>query len=101
MSLGGYWHRARSASGRSSERSGAVFYSPRDAVPWFVTFVGLGVVAGLLDPIVSEHPAPILASVRTAFFVLNICGVALTAFLLLQYSVRCQGRRASGWSGCS
>jgi class 3 adenylate cyclase len=64
------------------------FYSPREAIPWFVAFLVLTGLSGLLEPVVSANPAPIPAPVQTAFFVLNICGVALTAYLLLQYAVR-------------
>jgi guanylate cyclase len=64
------------------------FYSARDAIPWFVAFIALTAVSGLAEPIVAANPAPIPVAVQTAFFVLNICGVALTAYLLLQYAVR-------------
>ena len=64
------------------------FYSAREAIPWFAAFLTLTALSGLLEPIVSTNPPPIPIEVRTAFFVLNICGVALTAYLLLQYAVR-------------
>jgi class 3 adenylate cyclase len=64
------------------------FYSTRDAIPWFVAFLALTALSGLAEPIVSSNPAPIPVEVQTAFFVLNICGVALTAYVLLQYAVR-------------
>jgi class 3 adenylate cyclase len=64
------------------------FYSAREAIPWFVAFIALTAVSGLAEPIVSTNPASIPVAVQTAFFVLNICGVALTAYLLLQYAVR-------------
>jgi class 3 adenylate cyclase len=64
------------------------FYGARQAIPWFVGFVVLTALSGLLEPIVSRNPATIPSAVQTAFFVLNICGVALTAYLLLQYAIR-------------
>ncbi len=64
------------------------FYSARDAIPWFVAFVVLTVISGLLDPVLSRSQAPIPEVVRVAFFVLNVGCVALTAYVLLQYSVR-------------
>jgi adenylate cyclase len=64
------------------------FYSAADSVRWFVVFVGLTILSGWIDPMLSAHPAPIPDEVGTAFFVLNITGVSLTAFLLLQYSIR-------------
>jgi class 3 adenylate cyclase len=64
------------------------FYSAAEAVPWFVAFVALTVVSGLLDPALARHPAAIPDPLRVALFVLNVTGVSLTAYLLLQYSVR-------------
>ena len=64
------------------------FYDARRAVPWFLAFVGLTVLSGLADPALSTHPAAVPAPVRVAFFVLNVGGVALTAYLLLQYALR-------------
>ncbi|MEX1170566.1 MAG: adenylate/guanylate cyclase domain-containing protein [Chloroflexota bacterium] len=64
------------------------FYSARSAIPWFLAFLVLTGVSGLLEPTLSRSPAPIPPAVQTAFFVLNIGGVALTAYLLLQYALR-------------
>jgi class 3 adenylate cyclase len=64
------------------------FYSPRQAVPWFVVFVVLTIVSGLADARLAESAAPIPSAVQITFFVLNILGVSVTAYLLLQYSIR-------------
>jgi class 3 adenylate cyclase len=64
------------------------FYSARGAVPWFLVFVGLTIVSGLVDRNLASHAALIPSGIQVAFFVLNVLGVALTAFLLLQYSTR-------------
>lgn len=64
------------------------FYQAREAIPWFAVFVALTVLSGAIDPLLSGNPAPIPVGVRTAFFVLNICGVSLTAYLFLQYALR-------------
>jgi class 3 adenylate cyclase len=64
------------------------FYSARAAIPWFIVFLVLTGVSGLLEPSLSRSPALIPPAVQTAFFVLNIGGVALTAYLLLQYALR-------------
>jgi adenylate cyclase len=64
------------------------FFTASGSIPWFGLFVGLAVVSGLLDPIVSANPAPIPDPIRTAFFVLNVTGVSLTVYVLLQYAVR-------------
>jgi adenylate cyclase len=64
------------------------FFSPREAIPWFVAFIGLTVASGLAEPLVSLRAASIPVPIATAFFVLNISGVAVTSYLLLQYAVR-------------
>jgi hypothetical protein len=64
------------------------FYSARGALPWFLVFVGLTVVSGLVDRTMASHAAVIPSGIQVAFFVLNVLGVALTAFLLLQYSTQ-------------
>ena len=64
------------------------FYSARQAVPWFAVFVLLTVISGLIDPWLATSAASIPTAVQVSFFVLNILGVSLTAYLLLQYSIR-------------
>ena len=64
------------------------FYSASASIPWFIVFVVLSVVSGLLDPVLAQGAAPIPDAVRTAFFVLNVVGVSVTAYVLLQYAVR-------------
>jgi class 3 adenylate cyclase len=64
------------------------FFSARASIPWFVAFLGLTVVSGLLEPLISPNAAAIPDGLRTAFFVLNVTGVSLTAYLLLQYAIR-------------
>jgi class 3 adenylate cyclase len=64
------------------------FYSARQAVPWFALFVALTVISGLIDPRLAESAATIPRGIHVSFFVLNILGVSVTAYLLLQYSVR-------------
>src|SRR5688572_24944614 len=43
------------------------FFTPSGSIPWFGLFLGLTVVSGLLDPIVSANPAPIPDPTQTAF----------------------------------
>jgi class 3 adenylate cyclase len=89
LSLGGYVASSAVSLWALVAALGALFfYGAREAVPWFIAFLALTLVAGLLEPWASEHPAAIPVPVQTAFFVLNICGVAVTAYLLLQYSTR-------------
>lgn len=64
------------------------FFSPNASVPWFVAFVALTVLSGVLEPTLAQGAAAIPDPVRTAFFVLNVAGVSVTAYVLLQYAVR-------------
>ena len=64
------------------------FFTAAAAIPWFILFVVLTVVSGLAEPLLSQHAAVIPTPIVTAFFVLNIVGVSLTAHLLLQYAIR-------------
>jgi len=59
-----------------------VFAGRRQAVGWFAAFVGLVVLGAFLEP----GPAtPLLPTWMTrTFFVLNLCGVSLVAFVLVQ-----------------
>ncbi len=64
------------------------FYTADESIPWFVAFLALTLLSGLLEPTLSQNPAVIPDVVRIAFFVLNVTGVSLTAYALLQYAVR-------------
>ena len=64
------------------------FFTARGSIPWFVAFLGLTLLSAVLDPVLSRTPAPMPEGVRLTFFVLNIYGISLTAYLLLQYAVR-------------
>jgi class 3 adenylate cyclase len=63
-----------------------MFAGTRQAWPWFAGYLGLLGVSGLLEPLLT--PATIPWGVQVAFFVGNLAGVSLTAYLLLQYFVR-------------
>lgn len=68
---------------------GAVFFlGAPGAVKWFIAFCALTVVSAIIDPAVSAAVTPPSSSIRTAFFGLNVLGVALTAYLVVQYFVR-------------
>ena len=64
------------------------FFSASASIPWFLAFLGLSLVSGLLEPVLAQSAARIPDAVRTAFFVLNVGGVSVTAYVLLQYAVR-------------
>ena len=88
-SLGGYAASSAVSVWALVGAFGAVFFfGAAGAIPWFLLFVGLTVLSGLAEPVLAPGGASIPAFVRDAFFVLNIIGVSLTAYLLLQYAVR-------------
>lgn len=64
------------------------FHGAREAVPWFAAFVALLGLSAAIDPALSSKADEIPTAVMVAFFALNIGGVSLTAFLLLEYFVR-------------
>jgi class 3 adenylate cyclase len=64
------------------------FFTAAESVPWFGAFLALVVVSGLIDPVLAQNPASIPDSVRTAFFALNVTGVSLVTYGMLQYAVR-------------
>ena len=64
------------------------FFTADESIPWFAAFIGLTLLSGLLEPTLAQHAAAIPDPIRNAFFVLNVTGVSLTAYVLLQYAVR-------------
>ncbi len=64
------------------------FFSVDASIPWFVAFAVLTLISRVIDPTLARNAAAIPDPIRVAFFVLNVIGVALTAYLLLQYAVR-------------
>jgi class 3 adenylate cyclase len=88
-SLGGYVASSAVSLWALEGAFGALFfYSAREGIPWFIAFVVLSVVSGLAEPLLAPHAPTIPTAVRDAFFVLNVVGVSVTAYLLLQYAVR-------------
>jgi hypothetical protein len=77
------------------------FFGVNASIPWFVAFVVLTFVSGLIDPSLARHAASMPAAIRTAFFVLNVTGVAFTAYLLLQYAVRARDQAFVRSEACS
>jgi adenylate cyclase len=65
-----------------------VFLSPRRAIPWFGAFVALMVMSAFLDPYLVSKAAEIPDPIQLAFFALNILGLAVTTYAVLQYFVR-------------
>jgi len=63
-----------------------VFYGPRRAILFFLAYMGLAVISGLIDPLL-PRPTPIPPALRLAFYVLNITGVSIVTYAVLQYFV--------------
>ena len=69
-----------------------MFVGARQAVSWFVAFVGLVVCPPRSIPPWPTGAPDIPSGVVITFFALNILGVATTAYALLQYFVRARER---------
>jgi adenylate cyclase len=75
---------------------GALLFSgPRSAVRWFAGFAAVIVLAGVLDPFLTDKAALIPHWVIVVFFVNNILGVTGTSYLLLSYFLRERDRAAA------
>jgi class 3 adenylate cyclase len=74
--------------GVTSPLGALLFLGARQSIPWFAAFVALLVVSAALDPTLSADPPEVPHAAIVVFFALNIFGVALTAFALMQYFVR-------------
>ncbi len=75
------------------------FFSARQSIPWFTAFLALTLLSGLIDPFLARNPAPIPGAVQTAFFVLNVSAVSITAYVMLQYAVRARDEAFAGSEG--
>jgi len=64
---------------------GALVLSPRP-MPWFVAYLSLTTISGVVDLWLS--PSDIPASVSVAFFVANVGGVSVVVYFLLRYFIR-------------
>ena len=78
--------------GITSPLGALLFVGARQSIPWFAAFVGLLGVSALIDPVLSDSAPDVPHAVVVMFFALNILGVALTAYALLQYFVRARER---------
>jgi class 3 adenylate cyclase len=67
---------------------GVFLYGSRGSVPWFAAFICLTIVSAIVEPIAAARAPAIPPEVRTAFFALNVVGVAMTAFAIVTYFVR-------------
>src|SRR5256886_10157475 len=92
-SLGGFENSSAVCLWAITSPMGAlVFVGARQAVPWFLAFVGLIVFSAALDPALASGAPDIAQGVIIAFFALNVVGVATTVFAVLQFFVRARER---------
>ena len=88
-SLGGFENSSAVSLWAFTAPLGALlFVGLRQAVPWFVGFVGLVSVSAAIDTVLAANAPSIPRGVIVTFFVTNILGVTTTAYVLLQYFVR-------------
>ncbi len=65
-----------------------LFHGPHQSGAWFVAYIGVTLLAGILDGLVSPNASLPPQPVIVVFFVMNIVGVSLTAYLLMLYFAR-------------
>ena len=93
VSLGGFENSSAVCLWAFTAPLGALlFVGTRQAVPWFVTFAGLVLVSAGVDPALATGAPHIPSAVVVTAFVLNVLGVATTAYVLLQHFVRARER---------
>jgi adenylate cyclase len=87
VALGGFVNSSAVVLWSLSGPMGAlVFAERRQAIYWFLAFLGLVVLGAILEPFV-QRPSNLPAAMRTIFFVMNICATSTVVFVLLQYFV--------------
>ena len=92
-SLGGFRNSSAVSLWAFTAPLGALlFVGAREAIPWFLGFVGLVAVSAAIDPTLAASAPYVPSAVVVAFFALNMIGVATTAYVLLQYFVRARER---------
>jgi adenylate cyclase len=64
----------------------------RRSLPWLAAFFTEVAVLALLDPILSREPATLPEGLVISFFVLNIMGVTVSAYVMLAYFVEQRAR---------
>ena len=74
--------------GVTSPLGALLFAGARQSVAWFAAFVALVGVSAGLDPILADGAPDVPQGVVVTFFALNILGVSMTAYALLQYFVQ-------------
>jgi guanylate cyclase len=96
LSLGGFVSSSGVVLWSFTAPLGALLFSGRrEAVRWFIAFLLLMALAGVLDPLLADKAAMIPSWVIVLFFVNNVLGVTGTCYFLLHYFVRERDRAAA------
>ena len=64
-----------------------VMHGPRQAIAYFIAYLALTIVSGLVDPMLAANATPLPDAVRLLFFVLNLAFVSIVVYAVLQYFV--------------
>lgn len=92
-SLGGFVNSSAVSLWAFTAPLGALlFVGARQALPWFLVFVGLVAISAAIDPSLASGAPHLPNGLIVAFFALNVVGVSTTAYVLLQYFVRARER---------
>jgi adenylate cyclase len=95
LSLGGFVSSSAVVLWSFTAPLGALLFSGRrSAVRWFIAFIGVVLLAALLDPLALDKAEQIPNWVIILFFVNNLLGVTGTSYFLLAYFVRERDRAA-------
>jgi adenylate cyclase len=87
VALGGFVNSSAVVLWSLSGPMGAlVFADRRQAIYWFLAFIGLVLLGAILEPFL-KRPSNLPSYMRTLFFVMNICATSTVVFVLLQYFV--------------
>lgn len=65
-----------------------MFAGSGQAVLWFVAYLGLMIISGMLEGGPAAEDTPVPAMVETLFFIMNLGGVSTIFYVLLRYFVR-------------
>jgi adenylate cyclase len=96
LSLGGFVSSSGVVLWSFTAPLGALLFSGRrEAFKWFVAFLVLMALVGVLDPLLPDKSALIPRWVIVLFFVNNVLGVTGTCYFLLQYFVRERDRASA------
>jgi adenylate cyclase len=85
VALGGFADSSAVVMWSLTSPLGALFFSGRrQAIPWFLAYIFLLVLGAIVTPVIGQGNS-LPPAVVNAFFALNIGGVSIVAFVLLQY----------------